>query len=125
MPKVFVEGGAITGPLAWAVTGDSAANTAKTISKAAPGTDKRHVVTGFSLSVSGAAAAGDTAVELKDDATTIWKTVIGQGGARGLQIALAGLNIAITANKAVSLSSAAAGASCVITLNLTGYTEEV
>jgi hypothetical protein len=107
----------------WSVNNTSAANAAVTTSKAAePG--KRHYVTGFSAVISGAAAANDISVELRDGATVKWREYIGSGAARGARVAvnLGTGGIEMSVNAAVNLVVSAGGAGVVTDANLVGFT---
>ncbi len=105
----------------WTATQDSAANAAQTLTKAAVA-GKKHCITALSVAVSGAAAAADITVTLKDGATVIWKGVVGTG-ARGMGLIKDFLfPLVLSENSAANLEVAAGGASVVTTANLTGYT---
>lgn len=107
---------------AWTVTGDSSANTARTITKAGEAA-KKHYITGFSAVLGAAAAGADIAIQLKDGSTVKWKEIIGNAAASGTRVAVTFEHaIEMTENTAANLVSDAGGASAVVTLNLTGYT---
>lgn len=110
----------------WTVTGDSTANAAKTITKAAVAS-KSHYITAFEVVISAAAAGADITVLLQEDAAgtpvTYWKTIIGNASPRGERVGITfPLPIKLTANKTADLVVSAGGASCVTSLNLSGYT---
>lgn len=122
--KVYDEANPLTvdSPGAWAVTLDSAINTAATLTRAAVG-GKRHYITGIEVSISGAAAANDITIDLRDNATVIWREIIGSGAPRGERVGvvfshpvMCGLSVT------ASLAASAGGAGVVATLNITGYT---
>ena len=107
----------------WSVTGNSATNTAKTITKAAEA-GKKHVVTAFEVVISGAAAGADISIALKDDTTVKWQTYIGSGAVRGERVGIVFAHgIEITENKNANLVVGAGGASVVTSLNMAGYTK--
>ena len=107
----------------WTVTGDSTANAAKTITKAAV-TGSRHYITGYLVSVTGAAVGtADIAIELQDDTTTVWKDVLGAAAARGQRAGVVFAHpIELTVSKAANLVVAAGGASVITFCNMTGFT---
>jgi hypothetical protein len=107
----------------WAVTGDSAANTAQTITKAAEASNK-HVVTAFEVVISGAAAGADISVALKDGDTVKWQTYIGTSAVRGERVGIVFAHgIEMTTNTAANLVVGAGGASVVTSANMAGYTK--
>ena len=108
----------------WSVTGDSSANVAKTITKAAVA-GERHYITGFDVSISGADAGADITISLKDGSTDKWKVVIGSGSARGAtrSCRFDGAPIMMTVNTAANLVVTAGGALVITHLNLNGYTQ--
>jgi len=69
----------------WSITGDSAANTAQTLTKAAVA-GKTHYIFGLEVVIKGAAAGADIDIELKDDTTAIYKTCIGMPLLSGLTL---------------------------------------
>jgi phage minor structural protein len=105
----------------WSVTGDSAANSGLSISRAGE-SGRIHVVTGFEAVISGAAAGADIIVELRRNTTLLWKSVIGSASPRGARTGLTRAEIEALAGEAVSLNATAGGTGCVVTLNLVGYT---
>lgn len=107
----------------WAVTGDSTANTAKTITQAAEA-GKKHVVTDLEVAISAAAVGtADITVELKDGTTLKWKTIIGAAAARGARIEYhSAFGIELSDNAAANLVVSAGGTAVVTHLNMGGYT---
>lgn len=104
------------------VTGDSGANAAQTITKAAEA-GKSHYITAIEVVLTGATSASAISVKLNDDATTIWKSAIGLGSARGTRTGIAlPFPIKITTGKKVDLVVDAGGASTVTYANMSGYT---
>lgn len=104
----------------WSVTGASGDNATQTLNRPAEA-GKRHFIAGVSVSVSGAAAAVDVAVTLKDGASVIWQGFIGTG-VRGLVSKSFEVPIACGEGNAVSLEVGPAGAGAITTANLEGYT---
>lgn len=107
----------------WAVSQDSVANTAQTLTKAAAA-GVRHKVEGISCDLQAAAAAADITVVLKFGGVRVWEEVIGSGAARGARVAKefvppldAGVNVAVT------VDIAAGGAGAITTGNVAGYSE--
>lgn len=104
------------------VTGDSGANAAQTITKAAE-VGKSHYITAIEVVLTGAAAASAISVKLNDDVTTVWKSGIGLGSARGARTGFAlSFPIKITAGKKADLIVDAGGAATVTFANMSGYT---
>lgn len=114
----------IAGEFGWTVTGDSTANASLTVTKAAGAAGVVHYVSGFSVVLSGAAAAADASIELRDGATVKWKEFLGSGAARGTRVAVSfDPPIEMSAATAVNLVVGAAGAGAVTTGNIAGLTE--
>ena len=106
----------------WSVTSDSTANAAVTLSRAAE-TGKRHYITAFEAVLRGAAAGADTRVELRNGATVMWDTYIGNAAPRGERVGAVFTHpIELTANTAANLVVAAAGASALTTVSMSGFT---
>lgn len=106
----------------WATSQDSVANTALTVTRAAEAS-RAHYVTMLEVVVSGAAAANDITVLLKQGATVKWKEVIGSGAARGTAVGFTtSQGIEFAENTAVTVEVLAGGAGVVTTTNLAGYT---
>lgn len=110
----------------WASSDSSAANTAKTITKAAVAA-KSHYITAFEVVISGAAAVSTITVQLQEDAAgtpvDLWKTVIGAAAPIGTRVGITlHLPIKLKANKTADLVVSAGGESVVTTLNMSGYT---
>lgn len=106
----------------WAITQDSGNNAAQTLTKALSA-GKAHYITGFEVSIAGAAAVNDITVSLKDGSTTIWKGNIGSGSPRGERTGVAfAFPVALTAGQAANLVVDAGGAGVITTANLVGYT---
>ncbi len=113
---------------AWTANGSSAANTAQTISMAAPGAGKRHVITGYFVGIYNAAADTDVVIEIRDGATTKFTDYIGYQAPRGERVGLIlprESYIRCTENTAANLYIAAAGAVCRTFGTLFGFTENV
>ena len=106
----------------WTEVGDSAANAAQTLTRAAPN-GRAHTVTAFQVTISGADAAADVTVELKTGTDTKWKTVIGSGSTRGETVgAVFSSPLVCGYEEAVTLEVSAGGADVVTSANLAGYT---
>lgn len=106
----------------WSTSEDSAANTAKTLTKAAEA-GKKHVVTDFEVAISAAAAGADITVELKDGATLKWKTILGSAAARGAKVDYhSAIGIELSDNAAANLVVSAGGAGTVTHLSMGGFT---
>lgn len=110
----------------WAVTADSVANTAKTLTKAAVA-GKSHYITAIEVVISAAAAGADINCVLKEDAAgtpaSYWKEIIGNASPRGTRVGITfPLPIKLTAGKTADLVVDAGGASVITTLNMSGYT---
>jgi hypothetical protein len=120
--QVTKDGALTVVPLAgWSVSEASSANTAKTITKTASAT-QQHIAMMVDVTVSGAAAGSDIAVQLKDDTTIKWQTSIASGTAEGTRIvAEFPTGIVGTLNKNMTLTAGAGGAGCVMLLTLHGY----
>ncbi len=119
---------AITNQTNWPGEGTSAANVEQTISVAAPGAGKRHVITGYFVCLTGADAGADASVQIRDGATVKIQDYIGSGTKRGDRIGVIlprESYIRCTENTAASLYVAAAGASCVTNGVLLGFTEDI
>lgn len=111
-------------PSDWSEVGDSAANGALTVTKAAPGeAGESHCATAFEVVISGAAAAADITVELKSGATVKWRSVIGSGAARGARVSKSFPNpIACGIGEAVTLTATAGGIGVICSGSLAGFT---
>lgn len=111
-----------TGTPQWAATLDSGNNAAATVTKAAV-SGKTHYITAIEVCISGAAAANDITVELKDGSTTVWKEIIGSGAPRGDRAGIV-LNhpIALTTGNAANLAVSAGGVGVITSANMAGYT---
>lgn len=107
----------------WTAQGDSAANAAQTVTKAAEA-GKKHIVTYFEVVLRGAAAAADAGVDLQEGAVSKHKTWIGSGAARGTRIPVelpdGGWELAT--NVAANLVIDAAGAGAITSAVMHGYT---
>lgn len=116
----FVE---LTGAVGqWAVTLDSTSNNPLALSKPLVA-GKAHYITAIEVSISGAAAANDITIQLKDGTTTIWKEIIGSGAARGERAGLVfAFPIGLTIGNAANLAVDAGGAGVITTANMAGYT---
>ncbi|OPX93985.1 MAG: hypothetical protein A4E53_00148 [Pelotomaculum sp. PtaB.Bin104] len=110
-------------PSQWTVTGDSTANAAVTITKAAQ-PNKKHYITAIEAVVSGAAVgAADVAVELRDGSTVKWKSIIGAAAVQGTRVVMAFSHpVELSTNAAANLYAAAGGTGVIITLNMAGFT---
>lgn len=106
----------------WAISQDSAANAAQTLTKAAEA-GRRHYVTGFEVVTSGGTAAADIVIDIQDGAARLWRTVIGAGAPRGERIgAIFFVPLRCSENSAARLVVGAGGTGVVTTANLCGYT---
>ena len=115
-----------TGATPWTSTDVSAANTAKTITKAAVA-GKSHYITAIEVSTKGADAASDIDVVLNEDnaGTPVakWQEVIGTYAVSGSRCGIVFAKpIKLTAGKTADLVVDAGGASVVTVLNLQGFT---
>lgn len=121
VPSALVSLAEVKVPL-WSVTQDSSANAQQTLTKAAA-EGVTHYVCGFEVITSAAAsAAAETIILLKDGTTTVYKSCIGASAARGTRVSIMfPFPIKMTAGAAAVLNVAAAGASCVTTANMIGY----
>lgn len=106
----------------WSVSEDSAAATAKTITKAAE-TGKTHYITSFEAVVSAAAITGDCSIELRSASTRRWLTYLGNAAARGTRV---GNNfnppMELAAGEAANLVAASGGTGAVVSLSMAGFT---
>ena len=123
--KAAVEGYA-TGVTPWISTDVSAANTAKTITKAAVA-GKSHYITAIEVSTKGADAASDIDVVLNEDnaGTPVakWQEVIGTYAVSGSRCGIVFAKpIKLTAGKTADLVVDAGGAGVVTVANLQGFT---
>lgn len=118
-PQVELAGGVPC----WAITQDSAANAAQTLTKAAVA-DQRHYITALEAAISGAAAGADIAIVLKDGSTAKWKSVIGNAAASGSRVQLSFPQpVEVSVNTAANLEVDAGGASVVTSASMSGYTK--
>jgi hypothetical protein len=103
--------------------GTSAANTAQTVTQAAAGAGLRNMLTGLTVSWSGAAPAAGANVQVKDGATVIWDAYIGQAGAtQGSNDFEFTAPLRGTANTALSVTVAAGGAGATTKVSAQGQT---
>ena len=110
----------------WTMTGDSAANTAITLTKNAVA-GKSHYITAIEVVISAAAAAVDISCILKEDAAGIpvnmWKEIVGNASPRGARVGITfPLPVKLSTNKTADLLVDAGGAGVITTLNLSGFT---
>ena len=110
----------------WSVIDTDVGATQSTASKAAGGTTVRHVATGVTICRGDTAAAAPALIHLRDGATgagTILRSwIIGVGAGLSECIDITGLNMTGSANTAMTLEFAAAGAATsTSTVTLTGY----
>lgn len=105
----------------WTEVGDSAANTAKTVTHAAEA-DRRHHVTKLTVSIRGAASGNDVRVEIRDeDDTVLWDAYV--DAVRGIAIQEDfETAIELDTNKDVKVVVAAAGALAIATISVGGFT---
>lgn len=76
----------IAGKQTWSKTGDSSANTAQTVTKAAVKA-QRNILSSYVVWVRAAAAGADITVEFKDgDGNVLWQDGIGSGAAQGTRV---------------------------------------
>jgi len=108
----------------WTITQDSSANTAQTLTKTAVAGQK-HYITSIEVVISGAVVgASDVNILLKDGSTTKWKQIIGTTSARGTRVTIDFANpIQMSVNSTCTLNIDAAGASCITTGNIAGFTQ--
>lgn len=107
----------------WTVVGDSSANAALQVSKAAVA-NKQHFVTAFEVVISAADATGDIEITLEQGTTVKWKTFLGDSAVRGDRVGVVFTHpLEFDTNTAVNLEVAAGGASCVTTGSIAGYTQ--
>ncbi len=107
----------------WSQVGTSAANTAQTVTQAAAGAGVRNLVTGLTVSWSGGAPAAGTNVQVKDGSTVIWDEYLGQaGGTQGYADFEFTAPLQGTANTALSVTIAAAGAGVTTKVSVQGQT---
>jgi hypothetical protein len=105
-----------------AQSADSGINSPQTLTKAAV-TGKSHYITSLEVSISGAAAANDITISLKDGSTVVWKEIIGSGAPRGERAGIVFTSpIKMTAATATTLVVDAGGAGVLTSANLAGYT---
>jgi hypothetical protein len=106
----------------WAVPLDSAGNAAVTVTKAGA-TGQTHYITAIEVSISGAAAAADMFIQLKDGSNVIWKEVIGSGSPRGQRAGAVFTHpLVLTTGNAANLVVDAGGVGVVASANLAGFT---
>ncbi len=104
------------------ITQDSGINAPQTLTKAAVA-GKIHYITAIEVSISGASAASDITIQLKDGGTTVWKEIIGSGAPRGDRAGIVfTFPIALTAGNAANLAVDAGGAGVVTSANMASYT---
>jgi hypothetical protein len=105
----------------WAVTQESAANTAQTLTQAAA-SGQSHYVSAFEVGLRAAAAGNDVAIELRAGATVIWRSVLGSGAGRGERVGVVfSRPLFIPRGTAVNLVVPAAGAGCITYACVAGY----
>jgi hypothetical protein len=113
----------IAQPSTWVLVGTSVANTAQTVTQAAAGAGVRNYLTGLTVSWSGAAPAAGTNVQVKDGATVVWDEYLGQaGGTQGYADFEFTNPLQGTANTALSVTVAAAGAGATTKVSAQGTT---
>ena len=107
----------------WVKRGTSSANTAQTITVPAQ-LNRAHKILGFEVYIYAADAGNDITIELRENTTTLYKTIIGSGAPRGERVGLifpkplyAGVNAP------VSLFIGGGGTGCVTEANIMGKTE--
>lgn len=109
----------------WTVVGDSGANAAQTLSKAAGGAGTRHYVTGFEVTITAAASTAVLAIDLQEaPSTNKWRTGLptGQAIGAGIYRDFSNAPIELAENVAAELEVPAAGAAVVTRACLKGYT---
>ncbi|MEC0265137.1 hypothetical protein [Paenibacillus anseongense] len=105
-----------------AQTQDSGNNAVQTLTRVLVA-GKSHYITSIEVSISGAAAANDITVELKDGSTTVWKEIIGSGAPRGERAGIVfNSPIKLTAGNAANLVVSAGGTGVITSANMAGYT---
>lgn len=107
----------------WSEVHAPAAATQATVTRAAGGAGVRHVCTGIYACISAAAApVGPVQVTLLDGAAAVWVGTLAAVAGDSKQLTVDGLSITGTANTAMTLQFAAAGAAGSFeTVTLTGY----
>ena len=99
-------------PCTWNLVGTSAANAAQTITQAAGGANVRNYLAGLTISWSGGAPAAGANVQVKDGATVIWDSYIGQAGATQGALDFEFTSpLRTSANAALNVTVSAAGSS--------------
>lgn len=109
----------------WTVSSESGSNAAQTLTKAAPGADRRHWITGYEVTITAAGpTTADCGVELRSAANRKWKSFFGSGAVRGARLFVFFTRpIPLNKNEAANLVVDAAGvASGVTSASLMGYT---
>lgn len=104
----------------WAVSGESAVNSALTISRAGEA-GRKHIITAVEVVIRGAAAAVDIPVTVSAP-SIIWRAVIGSGSPSGSRTGMVGVSLGGATGSASSVSVPAGGAGVIIAVNLAGYT---
>lgn len=106
----------------WTEVADSGVNAAVTVTHAAE-TDRQHYVIIFEVVVRGADLTADVVIELRQGATVIWRTVLGNGLTRGERSGVAfPRGLKLDSNTSAVLNATAGGAGTILTANLGGYT---
>ena len=107
---------------ATASTTTGSANTAATHTIAAV-SNEQILIHGFEVVIAGAAAASDILIEIEDNTTPVWQTVIGTAAAIGTRTgAMFAKPIRITKGNAMNLQVAAGGSSVVARISTTHTT---
>jgi hypothetical protein len=110
------------GATKWTVSATSGANAAAAATKGAEA-NKKHYCLGYLVALRAAAAANDTLVTIKDDATAKFTDVIGSAAPVGTRVGISSATPLIegTTNKDLSLNAGAAGAGAITELTIWGY----
>lgn len=103
----------------WTVTGESTANAAKTITKAAD-TALTHYVTAVSVCTKGAAPGADITIYLKDNTTIVWSGTIPNTSLDNYTIQFPH-PIAMTKGNKIDLVVGAGGTGCITVNNIAGF----
>ena len=110
-------------PSTWSLNGTSGANAAQTVTQAAAGAGVRNYLNGLTVSWSGGAPAAGTNVVVKDGSTTIWDQYLGAAGATQGSIDFEfSAPLTSSANAALAVTVAAAGAAVTTKVSAQGTT---
>ena len=105
----------------WSIVGNSAANTAITLTRPLE-SGRTHIITGCEAVISGAAPTVDIPIDIMTGASNLWRSFIGAAAASGTRTGFVNNNLQCFTSQSASISAIAGGTNCFVTLNLTGYT---